>query len=156
MNGEVYTLTFSKPMSKKEFMALDIKLQKEYLLNLATEYDARQIDVARMFGYSQNGFCILAHKLLGKNTNPFRVGKKPSQKWLDFIGPKVEAEAQADTAVDFVESSPVIAEKEELLDSPKYRTASPHGTPRWSCVETVPKGYKYLSRNPATDRDQFC
>lgn len=135
MNGKIYTLTLSKPMDKAEFKSLTPELQREYLLNLATKYEARQIDVARMFGYSQNGMCVLTHKLLGKDTNPFRVGKKPSQKWIDFIGvknltaeeaidnmltpkPWVEtfekAKAQADTATDFIESPTVNCVEDKL------------------------------------------
>ncbi len=106
MNGKIYTLSLGKPMSKDEFKSLTAELQRKYLLNLADKYEARQIDVARMLGYSQNGFCVLAHKLLGKDTNPFPISKKPSPKWLDFIGTETEAPAQADTAVDFVEQAP--------------------------------------------------
>lgn len=113
MNGKVYTLTLSKPMSKDEFKALTIDLQREYLINLAATYKARQIDVARMFGYSQNGFCVLTHKLLGNKANPFMTGKKPAKEWLEFIG-QTEAPSQADTAVDFVE--PVPEEKPKPKD----------------------------------------
>lgn len=118
MNGKVYTLTLSKPMSKDEFDALDDSLKREYITNLCEKYNARQIDIRNMLGYSPSSFCVECARLFGKHSEVFkksRTHRAPSEEWLAFIG-KAEAPAQADTATDFVESAPVDTPELELLE----------------------------------------
>lgn len=92
MNSAVETFKLDRVMDKHEFRSLTDEFRREYILHLIRKYNARQIDVANMLGYSQNGFWSLCKELFG-NKSPFVKGYRyPSKAWLDFINPPANDE----------------------------------------------------------------
>ena len=92
MNSAVETFKLDRAMDKHEFRSLTDEFRREYILHLIRKYSARQIDVANMLGYSQNGFWALCKELFG-NKSPFAKGYRyPSKAWLNFINPPANDE----------------------------------------------------------------
>lgn len=95
MNSAVETFKLDRVMGKYEFRSLTDEFQREYILHLIRKYNARQIDIADMLGYSQNGFWSLSKQLFG-NKSPFQKGQRnPSKAWLNFINPPADDEVAA-------------------------------------------------------------
>lgn len=92
MNSAVETLKLDRTMDKYEFRMLTDEFKREYILHLIRKYSARQIDIADMLGYSQNGFWTLCKELFG-NKSPFQKGQRHhSTAWLNFISPPANDE----------------------------------------------------------------
>lgn len=92
MNSAVETFKLDRVMDKYEFRSLTDEFRREYILHLIRKYSARQIDVADMLGYSQNGFWALCKELFGSKS-PFVKGHRyPSKAWLNFINPPANDE----------------------------------------------------------------
>lgn len=95
MNSAVETFKLDRVMDKYEFRSLTDEFRREYILHLIRKYSARQIDVADMLGYSQNGFWALCKELFGSKS-PFVKGHRhPSKAWLNFINPPANDEVAA-------------------------------------------------------------
>lgn len=88
MNSEVTTYDLGKPMSWIEFLGMPDDLKLEYLTKCIEVYGARSIDLDSMFG-SSRGSTSSYIKRRFPDADFFKhygAPRKPSQKWLDFIG----------------------------------------------------------------------
>jgi len=92
MNSAVKTYKLDAPMTIKEFRQLRDDAKREYILHLISKYNARQVDIASMLGYSKNGFWTVCKDIFGTKS-PFSKGfSKPSAAWLNFINPPANDE----------------------------------------------------------------
>lgn len=92
MNSAVEAIKLDRVMNKYEFRLLNDGFKREYILNLISKYNARQIDIAEMLGLSQNHFWGLCKELFG-GKSPFVKGHRhPSKAWLNFVNPPTNGE----------------------------------------------------------------
>lgn len=92
MNSAVESYKLDRVMDKNKFRSMNDGIKREYILHLIRKYNARQVDIADMLGYSQNGFWSLCKELFG-NKSPFTKGYRyPSKAWLNFINPPANDE----------------------------------------------------------------
>lgn len=111
-NGEMITIKLNEKMEYKSFKNLPISLQAEYLNNLVDKYEARQKDIAEMFGISTSMMSLLFQTLLPdkKLSSQYKV----SPKWLDFInGGKEEPVKEMAVPEEFAEEIPIVQDVPE-------------------------------------------
>lgn len=106
-NGQMITVKLNEKMEYGMFKSLPNSLQAEYLNNLVDKYEARQKDVAEMFGISTSMTSLLFHTLLPDKKLSLQY--KVSPKWLDFInGKKEEPVKEMAVPEEFVEEIPAV------------------------------------------------
>lgn len=111
-NGEVMIIKLNEKMGWERFKTLAPSLQEEYIKGLIAEYEARQKDIAGMFGID-NG--TLSSYLSSREIRlSYARGHSPSEKWLDFIReePVVKEVPLPDAPEPVKEEEPVEAPEE--------------------------------------------
>lgn len=86
-NSPVLTYNLNRPMTFPQFKALPENIQKAYLINLLENYNASNIDIAKMFGISGVSVGKRREKLgilpsLGRKARPTQADR---DMWADFL-----------------------------------------------------------------------
>ena len=76
-SGKPVTYNFKKPMNWQDFCSLPVHIQKEYLLNLISEYQTTASDLARMFGVTAQ--TVTKHCKKDAIDIRFSVGKRMTE-----------------------------------------------------------------------------
>lgn len=89
LNGEVMTIKMNEPYRNwKQFKKLNMSLQAEYIRNLITNYGARSMDIASMFGIAPTTFATYCMHF----DPPFNFNRglrNQNPKWVQFISGKI-------------------------------------------------------------------
>lgn len=106
-NGEMITVKLNEKMEYRMFKSLPDSLQAEYLNNLVDKYEARQKDIAEMFGISTSMISLHFQTLLPGKKLSYKYTVSP--KWLDFInGKKEEPKSEAAVQEELAEEIPIV------------------------------------------------
>lgn len=102
MNGRMETFSMKSPMGWDSFKAMSPDLQREYLQNLISEFNATQGEIADMFGVSRATLCKHVKNYVSsvKFDMSRRMSKKNQEDWLFFL----TGEVQCDTPEASVQS----------------------------------------------------
>lgn len=86
-NGKVVSIKLNEPMSWNDFRHLSHDLQLEYIRNLKSKYEARNCDIANMFGIDPKCFSahIAAHLPEIKQNHRGGGTRVMSDKWAAFM-----------------------------------------------------------------------
>ena len=90
LNGEVMSIKMNEPYHDwKQFKKLNMSMQSEYIRNLITNYRARSMDIAAMFGIAP----ITFRNYCTHFDPPFNFNRglrAQNPKWIEFISNKTE------------------------------------------------------------------
>lgn len=138
-NGEMITVKLNEKMEYGMFKSLPKSLQAEYLNNLVDKYEARQKDIAEMFGISTSMTSLLFQTLLPDKKLSLRY--KTSPKWLDFInGKKEEPESEETIPEEFAEEIPIVLDipEEEAKIKVEYGNINFSGKAQAAFAKALP------------------
>ena len=117
LSGECMSIKMNEPYYDwKSFKDLSTETQRNYILGLVVDHQARSKDVAEMLGVSANTFSAYCAKF-----NPrikFISGRNMDEKWLDFItkpAPVAPAMMTTDDMIQILAGADII-EKNDISE----------------------------------------
>lgn len=131
MNGECLQYNMNAPVKWSGFLTWPQDLQREYIEKLTDFYNAKNEDIAKMFGVSVSQYRKLKNGL-GIKGKPGHGNPLIQPDWDIFLG--------VDDPFEEVEFSPVNAEKVELPEQKEQKTY----TIRDACVEHMKEEVKQI------------
>lgn len=120
-NGKVVTVNLNQPISWKDFKALTLSMQEEYLKHMMESYGANATSFATMFGVQP--FTIRRHIQMNNLNIKFPVGHSMSlaQKdaWNELLhGKTIDTDAESGEAVPI--STPVETASKPAMDMKRF------------------------------------
>lgn len=116
-NGKLMSIKLNEPTDWKKFKKLSHDLQLEYISNLKNVYEARNIDIANMFGISNKCFSahIAAHLPELKQNHRGGGTSVMSKKWAAFISREDKAEQPTEACEGDIFSADSLPSEEEKV-----------------------------------------